>query len=53
MNIDTFHCGNHCQLDFACGRISEMSDFSQDIRTLPEVCTATKPAGEIRGGFKE
>ena len=46
-------CGNHRQLDLACGCISEISDFSQDIRALPEARTATEPAGEIRGGLQE
>ena len=34
-------------------RISEFSDFSQDIRALPEARTATEPAGEIRRGLQE
>ena len=46
-------CGNHRQLGLVCGRISEFSDFSQDIRALPETCTASEPAGEIRGGLQE
>ena len=46
-------CGNHRQLDLVCGRISEFSDFSQDIRALPEAHTVRKPAGEIRGGLQE
>ena len=46
-------CGNHRQLDLVCGRISEISDFSQDTRALPEACTATEPAGEISRGLQE
>ena len=46
-------CGNHRQLDLVCGRISEFSDFSQDIRAFPEARTATEPAREIRGGLQE
>ena len=34
-------------------RIDEFSDFSQDIRALPEARTATEPAGEIKGGLQE
>ena len=34
-------------------RISEFSEFYQDIRVLPEARTATEPAGEIRGGIQE
>ena len=44
-------CGNHRQMDLVCECINEFSDFSQDIRALPEACTSTEPAGEIRGGF--
>ena len=46
-------CGNHRQLDLVCGRISEFSEFSQDIRALPEARTASEPAGEVRGGLQE
>ena len=46
-------CSNHRQLDLVCERISEFSDFSQDIRALPEACTAAEPAGKIRGGLQE
>ena len=46
-------CGNHHQLDLACGRISEFYDFIQEIRALPEAHTAKEPAGEIRGGLQE
>ena len=46
-------CGNHRQLDLVCGRSYEISDFSQDIRALPEACTAPDPAGKIRGGLQE
>ena len=46
-------CGNHRQLDLVCGRISEISDFSQDIRAWSEACTAAEPAGEIKGGLHE
>ena len=46
-------CDNHRQLDLVCERIYEFSDFSQDIRALPEARTATEPAGEIRGGIQE
>ena len=34
-------------------RISECSDFSQDIRALSEARTDWEPAGEIRGGLQE
>ena len=34
-------------------RISEFSDFSQDIRALPKARTALEPDGEIRGGLQE
>ena len=50
MNIDVFYVA---KLDLVCGRISEISDFSQDIRALPEARTVTEPAGEIRGGLQE
>ena len=46
-------CGNHRQLDLVCERIYEFSDFSQDIRALPEAPIASEPAGDIRGGLQE
>ena len=48
MNIDVFYVAI-----IVNGRISECSDFSQDIRDLPVARTATEPAGEIRGGLQE
>ena len=48
MNIDVFYVAI-----IVNGRISECSDFSQDIRALPVARTATEPAGEIRGGLQE
>ena len=52
MNIDVFYVAIIVNWT-VCGRISEFLDFSQDIRALPEARTATKPAGETRGGLKE
>ena len=52
MNIDVL-CGNHRQLDLVCGRISEICEFPQDIRALPDAQAAMEPAGEIRGGLQE
>ena len=46
-------CGNHRQLDIVYERISELSDFFQDIRALSDARTATEPAGEIREGLQE
>ena len=48
-----FLCGNHRQLDLVCGRISEICEFPQDIRALPDAQAAMEPAGEIRGGLQE
>ena len=42
-----------CQIVLVCWRISQILDFSQDIRALPEARTGTEPAGEIRGGLHE
>ena len=41
------------QIVLVCERISQIVDFSQDMRALPESRTDTKPAGEIRGGLHE
>ena len=34
-------------------RNSQILDFPQDIRALPESRTGAEPAGEIRGGLQE
>ena len=41
------------QIVLVCERISQIVDFSQDMRALPEARTVTKPVGEIRGGLHE
>ena len=40
-------------MDLVCGRVSEFSDFTQEIRALPGALAATDPAGEIREGLLE
>ena len=51
--VEYILCCNHRQLDLVCGRVSEFSDFSKEIRALPGALTATDTAGEIRKGLLE
>ena len=53
MNIDVFYVAIIVNWTWVCGQISELYDFLQDIRALSDACTATEPAGEIRGGLQE